>query len=140
MKRTYTALFLVLTLTLLSAGFLGAQEVDFTGTWEAFKVVDLNSVAIRDYQNINHPRQIMEGTFTLEADGTLTSTFLDFNRWRYEDGFVVFAGDGMENSFYVPRLMSQDVLFFVSVIVTERNREVTHIRVNRTDNLLLMRE
>ena len=140
MKRAYIISVMILAMALFSAGTVTAQEVDFTGTWEAFKVVDLNSVAIRDYQNINYPRQVMEGTFTLEADGALTSTFLDFNQWRYEDGFIVFAGDGMENSFYVPRFMNQDVLFFVSVIVTERNREVTHIRVNRTDNLLLMRE
>ncbi|MFO7524846.1 MAG: hypothetical protein R6W68_05295 [Ignavibacteriaceae bacterium] len=55
-----------------------------------------------------------------------------------EEEFLVFRTPS-GNSFYKVRDLSPDVLFLVSVIVTERNASVTQIEVNRNANLVLVR-
>jgi hypothetical protein len=54
------------------------------------------------------------------------------------DQFLVFETPS-GNAFYKVRDLSPDVIFLVSVVVTERNATVTQIESNPNANLILVR-
>lgn len=117
-----------------------AQEVTMTGTWELYRVDTIGSFSLNEYRSNAPTSSFMEATLVLEADGTMASDSqsLRFISWGMETGFLYFETPS-GNSFYKVRDLTPDVLFLVSVIVTERNATVTQIEVNQNANLLLVR-
>ncbi len=118
---------------------LSAQDADLVGPWTAFRAIELSNFTISDYRNPPNPADLPEGQLTINADGTLTSDFLDFDAWSFEDQFLILT-DGQRNAFFIPRIMGPDTLYLLRVSVTERNREVTHIRVDRPGSLIVVRD
>lgn len=124
---------------LLGAVFsLSAQEADLVGPWTAFRAIELSNYTLSDYRNPPEPGDLPIGELTINADGTLVSDFLDFGEWSFTDEFLILT-DGSTNAFFVPRIMGPDTLYLLRVSVTERNREVTHIRVDRPGSLIVVR-
>ncbi|GEM_PF-2788355 len=117
-----------------------ADEVDWVGTWQVYLVEGLSGYSLADHEN-GAVDERPAGELTLEADGGIEHTLDDFryDRWRFEDGFLVFEQNGT-NAFHAVRVLSPDVLYLVNVTVTERNREVIRIRTNRRLNMLVLRD
>ncbi len=117
-----------------------AQEVTMTGTWELYRLDTIGSFSLNEYRSNAPTSSFVEATLVLEADGTMTSDSqsLRFISWGMETGFLSFETPS-GNSFYKVRDITPDVLFLVSVVVTERNANVTQIEVNQNANLLLVR-
>lgn len=132
------AVILILAALLAVAGTAAAQEVDMVGTWTVYRIDELSNYTMRDY-TAGRTDIPGEGTLQIEADGVVTAEGLEYDAWRMEDAFFVLENAG-SNHFFAVRPVSQDVYFLTNLTVTERNREVTHIRVNRIRNLLVVRE
>lgn len=121
-----------------AVGQAAAQEADMIGTWTVFRVDELANYTMRDHTEGN-TEVPSEGVLVIEADGGVTAQGVNFSAWRMEAGFFVLENQA-GNHFYAVRSISPDVLFLTSLTVTERNREVTHIRMNRGSNLLIVRQ
>lgn len=134
MKRAIIVLGLMLGAVLV----ISAQEADLVGPWTAFRAIELSNYTLSDYRNPPDAGDLPIGQMTINADGTVTSDFLDFDEWSFEDQFLILT-DGSRNAFFVPRVMGPDTLYLLRVSVTERNREVTHIRVDRPGSLIVVR-
>lgn len=132
------SLLLILTTLFAVAGVAVAQDPDMVGTWTVYRIDELSNYTMRDY-TAGRTDITTEGTLLIETDGQVTAEGLDFSAWRMEDSFFVLENAG-GNHFFAVRPVSADVYFLTNLTVTERNREVTHIRVNRTRNLLVVRE
>jgi len=117
-----------------------AQEATMTGTWELYRVDTVGTFSLNEYRSSAPTSSFVEATLVLEADGEMTSDSqsLRFVSWGMETGFLYFETPS-GNSFYKVRDLTPDVLFLVSVVVTERNATVTQIEVNQNANLLLVR-
>ena len=135
MKRAIFALALVVIVLPVFA-----QEATMTGAWELYRVDTIGSFSLNEYRSNAPTSSFVEATLVLEADGTMTSDSqsLRFISWGMETGFLSFETPS-GNSFYKVRDITPDVLFLVSVVVTERNANVTQIEVNQNANLLLVR-
>jgi len=135
MKRAIFALALVLIVFPVTA-----QEVTMAGTWELYRVDTVGSYSLNEYRSDVPTSSFMEATLVLEADGSMTtdSQSLRFLSWTMDTGFLSFETPS-GNSFYKVRDLTQDVLYLVSVVVTERNANVTQIEVNENANLILVR-
>lgn len=124
---------------ILAAAGLHAQEADeLIGQWTAFRAMDLSNFTLNDYRNPPNPDDLPEGAVDFNADGTIDSNFLDFDEWEIDDNFLVLM-DGNRNAFFVPRPMGPDTFYLLRVSVTQRDREVTHIRVDRPGSLIVVR-
>ncbi len=135
MKRVTALFVLILGVTVTLAG----QEADeLIGDWTAFRAMDLSNFTLNDYRNPPDPGDLPEGVMTLNADGTIESNFLDFDEWELDDGFLIMS-DGNRSAFFVPRPMSPDTFYLLRVSVTQRDREVTHIRVDRPSSFIVVR-
>ncbi|HKJ85734.1 MAG TPA: hypothetical protein VKA06_06640 [Spirochaetia bacterium] len=117
-----------------------AQEATMTGTWELYRVDTIGTFSLNEYRSNAPTSSFVEASLVLEADGTVTSDSqsLRFISWEMTTGFLSFETPS-GNSFYKVRDLTPDVLFLVSVVVTERNDTVTQIEVNQNANLLLVR-
>ncbi len=131
--------------TVIIAGLLAAvagpaigQEANMVGTWTVYRVDELSNYTMRDHTegNVEVPS---EGVLVIEADGTVTAQGVNFSAWRMEAGFFVLENPA-GNNFFAVRPISPEVIFLTSLTVTERNREITHIRMNRGSNLLVVRQ
>ncbi|MFW5688830.1 MAG: hypothetical protein ACOC1U_04585 [Spirochaetota bacterium] len=135
MKRAFLALVLIL---MVLPAF--AQDVTMTGTWELYRVDTIGTFSLNEYRSDAPTSSFIDATLVLEADGAMTSDSqnLRFISWGMETDFLYFETPS-GNSFYRVRDLTPDVLFLVSVVVTERNSTVTQIEVNQNANLLLVR-
>ena len=115
-------------------------DVTMTGTWELYRVDTIGTFTLNEYRSDAPTSSFIDATLVLEADGTMTSDSqtLRFLSWGMDTGFLSFETPS-GNSFYKVRDLSPDVLFLVSVIVTERNAVVTQIEANENANLILVR-
>ena len=123
---------------LMLAGWTAAQEVDMVGAWTVYQIDQLANYTMSDY-TAGRTEVSAEGTLRIDIDGTVAAEGLDFEAWRMEDSFFVLQNSA-GNSFFTVRPISPDVYFLTNLTVTERNREVTHIRMNRRQNLLVVRQ
>ncbi|TVQ38621.1 MAG: hypothetical protein EA384_08730 [Spirochaetaceae bacterium] len=123
---------------LMLAGWSAAQEVDMVGAWTVYQIDQLANYTMSDY-TAGRTEVSAEGNLQIDVDGTVIAEGLDFDAWRMEDGFFVLQNSA-GNSFFAVRPISPDVYFLTNLTVTERNREVTHIRMNRRQNLLVVRQ
>ncbi len=129
---------MIVTVLCAVAGMLAAQEVDMVGTWTVYQIDQLANYTMSDY-SAGRTEVSSEGSLQIEVDGTVQAQGLDFDAWRMEDTFFVLRNNSV-NSFFAVRPISPEVYFLTNLTVTERNREVTHIRVNRRQNLLVVRQ
>ena len=120
------------------AGFAAAQDIDMVGSWTVYRVDELSNFTIRDHAE-GRREVSSEGTLVIADGGDVTAEGLNFTAWRMEAGFFVLENIA-GNNFFAIRPISPDVLFLTSLTVTERNREVTHIRMNRGGNLMVVRQ
>lgn len=130
---------LLLALT-CCAGVLFAQDVTMTGTWELYRVDTVGTYSLNEFRSGAPTSSLIDATLVLDAEGTVESDSqsLRFIGWTMESGFLSFQTPS-GNSFYAVRDLSPDVLFLVSVTVTERNASVTQIEVNQSAHLILVR-
>ncbi|MFW6388118.1 MAG: hypothetical protein ACOC0B_02475 [bacterium] len=130
---------LTAVMLLFAAVVAPAQEDDeLVGDWTAYRSMDLSNYTLNDYRDPPAIEDLAEGVMTFEADGTVESDFLDYDEWELDEDFLVLS-DGEVNAFYVPRMLSMDALYLLRVSVTERDREVTHIRVDRPGSYIVIR-
>lgn len=136
MKRAICIVVLVLSVTLAFA-----QEVTMTGTWQLFRLDTIGTFSLNEYRSSPSTSSFVDATLVLEADGTMNtdSMTLRFQSWGMDEGFLYFETPS-GNSFYKIRDLTPDVLFLVSVVVTERNENVTQIEVAPNANLILVRQ
>lgn len=122
---------------------LFAQEVDvdMAGTWQLYRLDTIGVFSLNEYRTSPPTSSFIDATLVLEDDGSMTSDSqsLRFESWGMDGGFLYFTLPS-GNSFYKVRDLTEDVLFLVSVIVTERNATVTQIEANTNANLLLVRQ
>ena len=136
MKRAICIVVLVLTVILAFA-----QEVTMTGTWQLFRLDTIGIFSLNEYRSSPSTSSFVDAILVLEADGTMNtdSMTLRFQSWGMDEGFLYFETPS-GNSFYKIRDLTPDVLFLVSVVVTERNENVTQIEVAPNANLILVRQ
>ena len=118
-----------------------AQDVTMTGTWQLYRLDTIGTFSLNEYRSAPSTGSFVDATLVLEADGSMTtdSQTLRFQSWGIDEGFLYFQTPS-GNSFYKIRDLTSDVLFLVSVVVTERNESVTQIEVNPAANLILVRQ
>lgn len=136
MKR---AVVMIACLLLTTVAF--TQEVDLPGVWHLYRVDTIGSYSLSEFRTGAPTRSFVDATLELDADGLVVSDSpaLRFISWRMEEnGFLAFETPS-GNAFYRIRDLTPDVLFLVSVVVTERNAIVTQIEVNQNANLVLVR-
>ena len=143
MKRAIFALALIVVVMPVFAQDAAQDDmpdVTMTGTWELYRVDTIGTFTLNEYRSDAPTSSFIDATLVLEADGTMTSDSqtLRFLSWGMDTGFLSFETPS-GNSFYKVRDLSPDVLFLVSVIVTERNAVVTQIEANENANLILVR-
>ena len=136
MKR---AILIVALVLLVTSAF--AQEISMTGTWQLFRIDTIGTFSLNEYRSSPSTSSFVDATLVLADDGTMTtdSMTLRFQSWGMDEGFLYFETPS-GNSFYKIRDLTPDVLFLVSVVVTERNANVTGIEVSSNANLILVRE
>ena len=136
MKRA----FCIVTLVLLVIPVF-AQDVTMTGTWQLYRIDTIGTFSLNEYRSSPSTGSFVDATLVLEADGSMTtdSQTLRFLSWGMADGFLYFETPS-GNAFYKARDLTPDVLFLVSVVVTERNRNITQIEANPNANLILVRQ
>lgn len=141
MRRFIVAIVLVMVALAASAQ---EEAVDLTqlmpGTWELYRTDTVGDFSLNEYRTSPPTSSFVDATLVLNDDGTMTadSQTLRFEGWSINTGFLAFQTPS-GSSFYKVRDLSENVLYLVSVIVTERNRQVTQIEVNSTANLILVR-
>lgn len=135
MKRSIIVLGLLFALSPLFA-----QQVTMTGTWQLFRLDTIGTFSLNEYRTNAPTSSFVDATLELEADGTMLSDSqsLRFLSWQMTDQFLIFETPS-GNAFYKVRDLSPDVIFLVSVVVTERNATVTQIESNPNANLMLVR-
>lgn len=143
MKRAIFAIALIVVVMPVIAQDAAQDEmpdVTMTGTWELYRVDTIGTFTLNEYRSNAPTSSFVDATLVLEADGAMTSDSqtLRFLSWGMDTGFLYFETPS-GNSFYKVRDLSPDVLFLVSVIVTERNAVVTQIEANENANLILVR-
>ena len=118
-----------------------AQEVNMAGTWQLYRIDTIGTYSLNEYRSSPPTSSFVDATLVLQADGSMStdSQTLRFQAWGIEGEFVYFETPS-GNSFYKIRDLSPDVYFLVSVVVTERNRNVTQIEANPNANLILVRQ
>ena len=133
------------SIVILAAGSLFAQAVDglgvqMAGTWELYRADTIGVFSLNEYRSGVPTRSFIDATLVLEADGSMQSDSMNlrFMEWGEHAGFLYFRTPS-GNSFYKVRDLSPNVLYLVSVMVTERNANVTMIEANPSANLLLVR-
>jgi hypothetical protein len=136
MKR---ALLLFAVLLLVSPLF--GQELDMAGSWQLYRLDTIGTFSLNEYRTSPPTSSFIDATLILEDDGTMNSNSqsLRFESWGIDGNFLYFETPS-GNSFYKIRNLTEDVLFLVSVVVTERNANVTQIEANSNANLLLVRQ
>jgi hypothetical protein len=136
MKRA----FLLFAVLLLVSPLFG-QELDMAGSWQLYRLDTIGIFSLNEYRTSPPTSSFIDATLVLEDDGTMNSDSqsLRFQAWGVDGGFLYFETPS-GNSFYKVRDLTEDVLFLVSVVVTERNANVTQIEANSNANLLLVRQ
>lgn len=136
MKRV---IFILAILVLAIPAF--GQEIDMAGTWQLYRLDTIGEFTLNEYRTSAPTSSFIDATLVLQDDGTMTSDSqsLRFTAWGMDTGFLYFQTPS-GNSFYKVRDLSENVLFLVSVVVTERNATVTQIESNANANLLLVRQ
>lgn len=141
MKRTIVT-FLTIVLLSVSVVAQDATEppVTMTGTWLLYRLDTIGTFSLNEYRTNAPTSSFVDATLELDAEGGMTSDSqsLRFISWMMDDQFLVFETPS-GNAFYKVRDLSEDVLFLVSVVVTERNASVTQIESNPAANLILVR-
>jgi hypothetical protein len=141
MRRTIvTFLFILLTVMPVVAQQADEPPVTMTGTWLLYRLDTIGTFSLNEYRTNAPTSSFVDATLELDAEGGMTSDSqsLRFISWMMDDQFLVFETPS-GNAFYKVRDLSEDVLFLVSVIVTERNASVTQIESNAAANLILVR-
>ena len=135
MKRVFCVIVLILLVLPVFS-----QELDLTGTWQLFRLDTIGTFSLNEFRTSPPTSSFVDATLVLDSDGTVTtdSQSLRFISWAVDRGFLSFQTPS-GNSFYKVRDLSTDVLFLVSVVVTERNATVTQIEANSNANLVLVR-
>ena len=131
---------ITLALLLLAANVY-SQEARMEGTWQLYRAETLGTYSLNEFRTGAPTGSFIDATLVLNQDGSVVSDSpaLRFISWQIEEnGFLAFETPS-GHAFYRIRDLTPDVLFLVSVIVTERNATVTQIEVNRTAHLLLVR-
>ena len=136
MKR---ALLIFAVLLLVSPLF--GQEIDMAGTWQLYRLDTIGVFSLNEYRTSPPTSSFIDATLVLQDDGTMNSDSqsLRFQTWGVDGDFLYFETPS-GNSFYKVRDLTENVLFLVSVVVTERNASVTQIEANSNANLLLVRQ
>lgn len=136
MKR---ALLLIAVLMLVTPLF--GQDLEMAGTWQLYRLDTIGVFSLNEYRTSPPTSSFVDATLVLEDDGSMRSDSqsLRFQAWGLDGGFLYFETPS-GNSFYKVRDLSEDVLFLVSVVVTERNASVTQIEANSNANLILVRQ
>ena len=136
MKR---ALLFFAVLLLVSPLF--GQELDMVGSWQLYRLDTIGVFSLNEYRTSPPTSSFIDATLELREDGTMNSDSqsLRFQSWGMDGQFLYFQTPS-GNSFYKVRDLTEDVLFLVSVVVTERNANVTQIEANSNANLLLVRQ
>jgi hypothetical protein len=136
MKRAF-----LLFAVLLLVSPLFAQELDMAGSWQLYRLDTIGIFSLNEYRTSPPTSSFIDATLILQDDGTMNSDSqsLRFESWGMDGGFLYFETPS-GNSFYKVRDLTDDVLFLVSVVVTERNANVTQIEANSNANLLLVRQ
>lgn len=132
---------LLIFVVLLLAIPLFGQELDMAGTWQLYRLDTIGVFSLNEYRTSPPTSSFIDATLVLQSDGTMSSDSqsLRFDGWAIDGGFLSFRTPS-GNSYYKVRDLTSDVLFLVSVVVTERNGSVTGIEANPTANLLLVRQ
>lgn len=132
---------LLLFAVLLLVVPLFGQTIEMAGTWQLFRIDTIGAFSLNEYRTSPPTSSFIDATLVLQDDGTMTSDSqsLRFESWGMDRGFLFFVTPSA-NSFYKVRDLTDDVLFLVSVVVTERNGTVTQIESNSSANLLLVRQ
>jgi hypothetical protein len=135
MKRVVCLFFLALLVIPVFA-----QDLNMAGTWELYRVDTIGSFTLNEYSTSPTTSSFVDAQLVLAADGSMTtdSMSLRFISWGIDSGFLYFETPS-GNAFYKVRDLTPDVLFLVSVVVTERNATVTSIDANANANLILVR-
>ncbi len=139
----------VIMMVMVGALAVAQQQADDTdaqlaellpGTWELYRTDTVGDFSLNEYRTAPPTSSFVDATLVLNDDGTMTadSQTLRFQGWAIRTGFVSFQTPS-GNSFYKVRNLTEDVLYLVSVVITERNRQVTAIEVNPAANLILVR-
>ena len=130
---------LIFAVLLLVTPLFG-QELDMAGTWQLYRLDTIGAFSLNEYRTSAPTSSFVDATLVLQDDGTMTSDSqsLRFQSWGMDGEFLYFETPSA-NSFYKVRDLTEDVLFLVSIIVTERNATVTQIEANSNANLLLVR-
>ncbi len=117
------------------------QDISMAGTWQLYRADTIGTYTLNEFRAGAPTGSFVDATLELNQDGTVVSDSpaLRFVSWQIEDNGFLSFGTPSGNSFYRVRDLTPDVLFLVSVIVTERNATVTQIEVNRNAHLLLVR-
>ena len=136
MKR---ALLLFAVLLLVSPLF--AQELNMAGSWQLYRLDSIGTYSLNEYGTSPSTSSFIDATLVLQNDGTMSSDSqsLRFDSWGLDGQFLFFKTPS-GNAYYKVRDLTEDVLFLVSVVVTERNANVTQIEANSNANLLLVRQ
>jgi hypothetical protein len=118
-----------------------SQELEMAGTWQLYRLDTIGEFTLNEYRTSAPTSSFIDATLELQDDGTMTSDSqsLRFQAWGMDSDFLYFQTPS-GNSFYKVRDLSENVLFLVSVVVTERNATVTQIESNSNANLLLVRQ
>ena len=141
MKRAILSIVaLVLLITPVMAQDEGEAPVTMTGTWLLYRLDTIGTFSLNEYRTNAPTSSFVDATLVLDGEGGMTSDSqsLRFISWMMNDQFLVFETPS-GNAFYKVRDLSEDVLFLVSVVVTERNASVTQIESNPSANLILVR-
>jgi hypothetical protein len=141
MKRAILSIVaLVLLITPVMAQDAGEAPVTMTGTWLLYRLDTIGTFSLNEYRTNAPTSSFVDATLVLDGEGGMTSDSqsLRFISWMMNDQFLVFETPS-GNAFYKVRDLSEDVLFLVSVVVTERNASVTQIESNPSANLILVR-
>ncbi len=141
MKRAILSIVaLVLLITPVMAQDAAEAPVTMTGTWLLYRLDTIGTFSLNEYRTNAPTSSFVDATLVLDGEGGMTSDSqsLRFISWMMNDQFLVFETPS-GNAFYKVRDLSEDVLFLVSVVVTERNASVTQIESNPSANLILVR-
>ncbi len=120
---------------------LFGQDLNMAGTWQLYRLDTIGAFSLNEYRTSPPTSSFIDATLVLQDDGTMTSDSqsLRFQSWGMDGEFLYFETPSA-NSFYKVRNLTENVLFLVSVVVTERNATVTQIEANSSANLLLVRQ
>ena len=123
---------------LLAAAALSAQDVDFSGKWDVYRLAALTRYSLRDYQAGGATATAEE--LDLASDGTATATVpnLAVQRWAASEGFLILE-TASGNILYYPRRLDERVYFLVQLDVLKLNEAVVSVKQGSQGHLVVVR-